>query len=70
MAWSTWEAATITLEQDDGLIADFSDPAFALAFARIENHYFVHRGWFAEGQLIANVDRLAGIPGGHHSRSL
>jgi proline iminopeptidase len=62
VAWSTWEAATITLEQDDGLIAEFSDPAFALAFARIENHYFFYRGWFAEGQLIANVDRLAGIP--------
>ena len=62
LAWSTWEAATITLEQDDGLIADFSDPAFALAFARIENHYFLHRGWFAEGQLIANASRLAGIP--------
>jgi proline iminopeptidase len=62
LAWSTWEAATITLEQDDGLIADFSDPAFALAFARIENHYFLHRGWFAEGQLIANAGRLAGIP--------
>jgi proline iminopeptidase len=62
LAWSTWEAATITLEQDDGLIADFSDAAFALAFARIENHYFLHRGWFAEGQLIANAGRLAGIP--------
>jgi proline iminopeptidase len=63
VAWSTWEAATITLEQDDNLIADFSDPTFALAFARIENHYFYHRGWFSEGQLIANADRLAGIPG-------
>jgi len=62
LAWSTWEAATITLEQDDGLIADFSHPAFALAFARIENHYFLHRGWFAEGQLIANASQLAGIP--------
>jgi proline iminopeptidase len=62
LAWSTWEASTITLEQDDGLIADFSDAAFALAFARIENHYFLHRGWFAEGQLIANAGRLAGIP--------
>ena len=62
LAWSTWEAATITLEQDDGLIADFSDPAFALAFARIENHYFLHRGWFGEDQLIANAGRLAGIP--------
>ena len=62
LAWSTWEASTITLEQDDGLIADFSDAAFALAFARIENHYFLHRGWFAEGQLIANAGRLARIP--------
>ena len=63
VAWSTWEAATITLEQDDSLIAEFSDPIYALAFARIENHYFVHRGWFSEGQLIANASRLAGIPG-------
>jgi proline iminopeptidase len=62
VAWSTWEAATITLEQDDALIADFSDPTFALAFARIENHYFYHRGWFDDGQLIDNVGRLAGIP--------
>ena len=63
VAWSGWEAATITLEPDEGLIADFSDPTFALAFARIENHYFFHRGWFTEGQLIANAGRLAGIPG-------
>ena len=63
VAWSTWEAATITLEADEGLIADFSDPTFALAFARIENHYFFHRGWFGEGQLIANAGRLADIPG-------
>ena len=62
LAWSTWEASTITLAEDDGLIADFSDAPFALAFARIENHYFLHRGWFAEGQLIANAGRLAAIP--------
>jgi proline iminopeptidase len=63
VAWSTWEAATITLEQDDSLIAEFSDPIYALAFARIENHYFVHRGWLSEAQLIANAGRLAGVPG-------
>jgi proline iminopeptidase len=63
VAWSTWEAATITLEHDDGLVADFSDPTFALAFARIENHYFFHRGWFTDGQLIANAGRLADTPG-------
>ena len=63
VAWSTWEAATITLEPNAELIAEFSEPAYALAFARIENHYFIHGGWFAEGQLIADADRLAGIPG-------
>ena len=40
-----------------------AEPEFALAFARIENHYFVHGGWLDDGQLIANADRLAGIPG-------
>ena len=63
VAWSSWEAATITLETDDALVAAFSEPAYALAFARIENHYFVHGGWFTDGQLIARADRLSGIPG-------
>ena len=63
VAWSTWEAATITLETDEVLIASFSEPAYALAFARIENHYFVHEGWFSENQLIARADRLRDIPG-------
>ena len=63
VAWSTWEAATITLEPNEELIADFAQDAFALAFARIENHYFVHGAWLAEGQLIAEAHRLRDIPG-------
>jgi proline iminopeptidase len=62
-AWSTWEAATITLEPNQELIADFAESAFALAFARIENHYFTHGAWLAEGQLIADAHRLRDIPG-------
>ena len=63
-AWSGWELRTITLlEPRPEVVAKFSRPDFALAFARIENHYFVHGGWFAEGQLIADASRLAGIPG-------
>ena len=34
-----------------------------IAFARIENHYFVHAGWLEEGQLIRDAGRLQGIPG-------
>jgi proline iminopeptidase len=67
VAWAGWEAATITLQTDPALLAQFSRPAYAVAFARIENHYFVHGGWFTEdergGQLIADALRLAGIPG-------
>ncbi len=63
VAWTTWEAATITLEPDAALIAAFGEPAYALAFARIENHFFSHAGWFDEGQLIAEAGRLRDIPG-------
>jgi proline iminopeptidase len=62
-AWSTWEAATITLEPDEKLIAGFTEPAYALAFARIENHYFSHGGFFTEGQLLADAGRLSGLDG-------
>ena len=63
VAWTTWEAATSKLVFSQDLVDEFSDPAFALAFARIENHYFVNAGWLAEGQLIAEVDRIRDIPG-------
>lgn len=63
IAWTTWEAATLNLEPDPLLIEAFSDPTFALAFARIENHYFVHGGWFTPGQLLDGVDRIRDLPG-------
>ncbi|HEU5485973.1 MAG TPA: prolyl aminopeptidase [Microlunatus sp.] len=63
VAWSTWEASTITLQPDAGLIASFAEPAYALAFARIENHYFRHGGWFTDDQLIVEADRLHDVPG-------
>lgn len=62
-AWSLWEGRTIRLLPDADLQAHFSDEHFALAFARIENHYFVHQGFLEEGQLLRDAHRLAGIPG-------
>ncbi|MYZ47468.1 prolyl aminopeptidase [Rhizobiales bacterium L72] len=62
-AWSVWEGETITLLPDPGISAHHAGSEFALAFARIENHYFVHHGWMEDGQLIRNAHRLAGIPG-------
>jgi len=62
-AWSVWEGRTIRLIPSADSAARHADAAFALAFARIENHYFVHRGWLQEGQLIRDAGKLAGIPG-------
>lgn len=62
-AWSVWEHQTITLLPNPDYEAQATDDAYALAFARIENHYFVHEGFFEEGQLLRNADRLAEIPG-------
>ncbi|WP_321336182.1 prolyl aminopeptidase [Breoghania sp.] len=62
-AWAIWEGETLTLCPDEGTSAKFRDGHFALAFARIENHYFVHGGWMEEGQLIRDAHKLKGIPG-------
>jgi proline iminopeptidase len=62
-AWSLWEGETITLLHNQEYSDQFGDEHYAIAFARIENHYFVNEGWFEEGQLIRNAHRLKGIPG-------
>ncbi len=61
-AWSLWEAGTITLLPND-LAAQFGEARYALAFARIENHYFTHQSWLQDDQLMRDAGRLAGIPG-------
>ncbi|KHK97207.1 proline iminopeptidase [Microbacterium mangrovi] len=65
VAWSQWEAATVSLHQDAQRIADAGEPRHATAFARIENHYFMHGGWLRPEQLIEDVGALRerGIPG-------
>ena len=62
-AWSTWEGLTVTLLPDPEMLAEFTEDAHAIAVARIENHYFRHHCWLDEGQLLANAERLKGIPG-------
>jgi len=61
--WSIWEGATSSLEPNPKREEEFGSPEFALAFARIEAHYFVNRGFFAhENQLLDGVDRIRRIP--------
>mgnify|MGYP001957658279 FL=1 len=61
--WSRWEAATSKLVQNNSLIDEFSDPYFALAFALIENHYFINKGFLnSEDQLIKGIEKIRHIP--------
>lgn len=63
-AWAIWEASTSLLIQDANLVNRFGAEEFALAFARIECHYFVNGGFFEQDdQLLRNVDRIRHIPG-------
>ena len=61
-AWALWEGRTSTLLPPALEDTGFSDPHFALAFARIENHFFTHDGWLEPGQLLRDAARLKGIP--------
>jgi proline iminopeptidase len=63
-AWAVWEASTSKLLPDPDLVDHFSEDEFAVAFARIECHYFMNRGFFEpDDQLLRNVDRIRHIPG-------
>ena len=63
-AWSVWEGATSFLHVDADFADSHADPQFALAFARIENHYFVNGGFFeVEDQLLRDAHKIADIPG-------
>jgi proline iminopeptidase len=62
-AWSIWEASTSFLLQSDDYVAHAGEDEFALAFARIECHYFVNGGFFDHpDQLLRDVERIRSIP--------
>jgi proline iminopeptidase len=62
-AWSIWEGSTSTLLRDAKLLAQFTDPQFALRFARIECHYFMHDTFFeTDNYLLQNIGKIRDIP--------
>jgi proline iminopeptidase len=63
-AWSQWEGDTISIRGPEARPPKFNEAEFAVAFARIECHFFQNRGFFEEdGWLLKNAHRLEGIPG-------
>ncbi len=62
-AWSVWEGTTSTLDRKPSLVSHFADSHVALSMARIECHYFVNDAFIRPDQILADADRLKGIPG-------
>jgi len=60
-AWAAWESNLAALESYGRSSGGSGE--YARAFSRIENHYFSNRGWIREGQILAEVGQLKGIPG-------
>jgi proline iminopeptidase len=61
-AWDRYETACSTLlpRTESPLLP--TDDAAALAIARIEAHYFVHRAFLDDDQLIGNLGRIRRLP--------
>jgi proline iminopeptidase len=63
VAWCTWESATPEWPPAEGLADRFTDPTFALAFARLVTHYVRHDLFLEDGILLRNAYLLADLPG-------
>ena len=63
-AWSIWEGTTSKLIVDPLAVKKFGSSRFADAFARIEAHYFVNKGFLrSDDQLLRDVRKLRHVPG-------
>ncbi len=62
--WSVWEASTSHLQVSESTIRRLGEEHFALAFARIETHYFVNGGFLeAPDQILRDIPRIRHLPG-------
>ncbi|MBP0483270.1 prolyl aminopeptidase [Sagittula salina] len=61
-AWSAWENALASVYSSGH--GGEAPGEYARAFARLENHYFVNRGFLPEdGWILNNIHKIHGIPG-------
>ena len=61
-AWDRYEGACSKLLPPSDPQPTFDSDASALAIARIEAHYFVHRAYLGSDELLANLGRIRHLP--------
>jgi proline iminopeptidase len=62
-AWCEWEDTHVSLAPDWAPSPRYADPAFRTVFARLVTHYWSHNCFLADGEVLAGMPRLDGIPG-------
>tara|TARA_B100001564_G_scaffold356001_1_gene369327 strand:+ start:241 stop:1203 length:963 start_codon:yes stop_codon:yes gene_type:complete len=60
--WTRWEMATSRLLPDDEYLEKADDLDFAVAFARIECHYFINGIFVEDGHILNNAAKISNIP--------
>lgn len=61
-SWSRYEGSCLHLLPHPQEVEAFGSDAVALGVGRLEAHYFYHKGFFSEDQLVRNVDRIRHLP--------
>jgi proline iminopeptidase len=61
-AWDAYESACSTLLPQADATPRFETDTSALAIARIEAHYFVHRAFLEDNQLLRDIGRIRHLP--------
>ncbi len=64
-AWARWEGDTLSMRPARSRPPRFNEDPFVDAFARIENHFFVNKGFFPEDGWLLNAaaEKLKDTPG-------
>lgn len=61
--WSVWEGSTSRLYPDTNMMTEMGEDEFAIAFARIECHYFINGIWMKhDNQILEDVHKIRHIP--------
>ena len=61
-AWARYEGRCVPLLPHPETVDEFAADSVSLALGRLEAHYFVHRGFFAEDQLLLGMPRISHLP--------
>lgn len=61
-SWAAYEGHCAFLHPNQDAMAELGADALSLSIGRLEAHYFLHKGFLVEGQLLRDMGRIAHLP--------